>query len=333
MAVTLQDIADSANVAVSTVSRVLNNRNDPHISKKTTERVLKAASELGYQPNYAARALVTGRTYTVALWTAGVYPSFYSYTIYCLRRAVRPSKYELQVIEVDKHLDKNEISPLVSFWRPDGLIVFEDPWYVEEYSRAVGVPDRPIVGMGVYVSHDADYVGVDIYSGVVEAIEYLYNTGRRRIAYVLNSDEVLLNDQRHNAYKHVMENAGLEPEYIIYPNEGSISQRRGARNGIRKHIEEHGCPEAVFCYDDEVAIGTYRGLRDMGIKIPDDIALIGCDGIEDTEYMDVPISTIVQPIRNMCVNAWDFLQKRIDDPSIPQQKAMLKAEFVVRQSC
>lgn len=225
------------------------------------------------------------------------------------------------------------MSPVVSFWRPDGLIVFEDPWYVEEYSRAVGAMDRPIVGMGVNIDHNIDYVSVDIYSGVVEAIEYLYKTGRRRIAYVVNSDEVLLNDQRHNAYKHVMESAGLQPEYIVYPNDGAISQRRGARNGIRKHIEEHGCPEAVFCYDDEVAIGTYRGLRDMGLRIPDDIALIGCDGIEDTEYLDVPISTIVQPIRDMCVNAWDFLQKRIDDPSIPQQKAMLKAEFVVRQSC
>lgn len=333
MAVTLQNIADTAKVAVSTVSRVLNNRNDPHISEKTANRIIQAARELGYQPNLAARALVTGQTNTIALWTSEVYPSLYSYTIHSLRHILKLSKYELQIVEMEKHYDSDGILPSISFWQPDGLLVFEVPWYVEEYINAGGNIPKPLVSMGVNIMQNGDYVGIDIYSGVVEAMEHLYNSGRRRIAFLMASDEIIAEDQRYLAYKHVMEKAGLETECITFPKESSIDQRRAARKGIAQYVKQHGCPDAIFCYNDETAVGGYRGLRDIGVRIFDDVALVGCDGIEDTEYMDTPISTIVQPLSEMCDIGWDFLKHRIDDPSMPQQKAMLKAEFVIRESC
>jgi LacI family transcriptional regulator len=91
-------------------------------------------------------------------------------------------------------------------------------------------------------------------------------------------------------------------------------------------------PEAFFCHNDDIAMGVYRGLVDLGIKIPDDSALVGCDGIEDAEYLETPLSTIVQPIAEMCRHAFQLLERRISDPTSPIQEVHLYPDFVIRQS-
>jgi len=127
-----------------------------------------------------------------------------------------------------------------------------------------------------------------------------------------------------------MRKAGLKPEFIYYPL--SEQQRPITRKLIRDYILSHGRPEAIFCHSDDAALGIYRGLCDLKIKVPEEIALIGCDGIEDTEYLERPLTTLVQPVAEMCAAAWDFLQLRLADPLIPLQHIILKSELAIRES-
>jgi DNA-binding LacI/PurR family transcriptional regulator len=154
------------------------------------------------------------------------------------------------------------------------------------------------------------------------------SAARRRIAYLVNDRSNFPDKHRHAAYHAVLAAAGLPPECIVT----SDQSRGGARATVREYVHEHGCPDSIFCHNDDMAIGAYLGLRDLGIRIPDDVALVGCDGIEDTEWLECPLSTLAQPIEQMCALAAEFLQRRIDEPDAPRQQAMLQPTLVIRES-
>jgi LacI family transcriptional regulator len=101
---------------------------------------------------------------------------------------------------------------------------------------------------------------------------------------------------------------------------------------IQDYIREHGRPDAIFCHSDDVAIGIYRGLCDLKLRVPDDIALVGCDGIQDTEYLECPLTTLVQPVASMCAAGWQFLVERIEESDTKPQKVVLKPSLVIRDS-
>ena len=104
------------------------------------------------------------------------------------------------------------------------------------------------------------------------------------------------------------------------------------RESIQEFIRGQGCPEAIFCHSDDVALGIYRGLRDMQLRVPQDVALVGCDGIQDTEYLESPITTLVQPIAEICETAWRFLLQRLENPGLDRQQAVLQPGLAIRES-
>jgi LacI family transcriptional regulator len=112
----------------------------------------------------------------------------------------------------------------------------------------------------------------------------------------------------------------------------SANTRAAARADIKSYVEEHGCPDGILCFNDEVALGSYRALCDLGIKMPQKVALIGCDGIEDTEFLECPITTIVQPVEEMCNLAWDILQERIVNPRKELTQKVLLSQLAIRDS-
>ena len=91
-------------------------------------------------------------------------------------------------------------------------------------------------------------------------------------------------------------------------------------------------PEAIFCHSDDAALGIYRGLCDLKLRVPEDVALVGCDGIEDTEYLECPLTTLVQPVSAMCAAAWEFLMKRLAHPETTMQKIILQPKLALRES-
>ena len=155
---------------------------------------------------------------------------------------------------------------------------------------------------------------------------HLIGAGFRRIAHMTYVRDDLPKEARRMEYIKAMRKAGLTPEFIYYPL--SEQQRPIARQLIQDYVRDNGCPEAIFCHSDDVAIGVYRGLCDMKTKA----ALVGCDGIPDTEYLECPLTTLVQPVVAMCASAWQFFQQRQERPNSRRQEVVLKPKLEIRES-
>jgi len=196
--------------------------------------------------------------------------------------------------------------------------------------KALAGKSVPVVSLGTYSSLLTDHVQVDMEAGTMEAMRHLIGAGFRRIAHATFVRKNIAGESRRIGYTKAMRDAGLEPEYIHYPL--TERQRPVARQLIQEYVREHGRPEAIFCHSDDVALGIYRGLCDAGIRVPADIALVGCDGIEDTEYLECPLTTLVQPVAEMCATAWQFLQNRLAEPAIPLQHSLLALKLAIRDS-
>lgn len=328
---TTRDIAEMAGVSKTTVSFVLNGRTDMAIPENTRARVLEIARRLDYRPNPLAKALSTGRTHIIALWTQGMYEAYYAQAIRHFRERLKKSGFGTFIIETDEIID-GASSRDSSLWPADGIIAFESPKCTDAYVEANPGERKPIISTGAYWSDRTDFVGLDLYSGAREAVKHLLDLGHWRVAYLTLEQTIKAGDARHDAYAGLMRQAGLREEYISISPETPSDHRSCARSSIREYVKASGHPEAIFCFDDETAIGALRGLRDIGLRVPDDVALVGCDGIEETAYHEPPLSTIIMPVEQMCDLAWDFLQRRMEGASIPRQQAILKPSLAIRES-
>lgn len=332
MGVSIKDIADKVNVSIATVSRVLNKKNDHNITQATKQKIWNAASELHYQPNHFARALATGVTHTIGIWASQVHPFFYSNFIMQMQNAVRQSGYDALIVDVQNRFDMHADSSLGLFhWPVDGILAFENHSLVQHIINN-NLLNIPIVNMGVVTWDGVDWVRIDIEDCCKQALRHLIKSGRNRIAYVGPKTSNFPGDMRHDAYLSEMNTAGLKTEDILTDVHGGGSERWYIRSYIQEYVKKSGCPDAVFCYNDEIAVGCMRGFKDISVRIPEDVAIVGCDGIDDTIYSDPPISTIEHPIKEMCETAWKFLQNRIKDSNMPIQHATLKSRLIIRQS-
>jgi LacI family transcriptional regulator len=327
---TRNDVARHAQVSGATVSRVLSGRKDLSISSETRHRVLTAAERLGYRPNQSARALVTGRTNLVALWMQHLRSPFHAHVAHLLAFQNRPPAYQILVAGIESGLMPFPDSAGGGHATVDGIIAHECPDSVRAFLRAHPGPLPPIVGIGAYYVDSIDFVGVDLYAGQVEATRHLYTVGCRRIAFLVNEGSSGSGEARPDGYNAVIREAGLEPEYILTPGEDQT--RATARQTVQDYVMARGRPDGIICLNDDMAIGANRALRELGLKVPDDVCLVGCDGIEDTEYQVPALSTIVQPLAHMCALAWQYVQARMEDPGIALQQTVLPARLLIRAS-
>jgi len=332
VSITIKALAEKLKLSTATVSRVLNSRQSTLVSEETRRRVMRVAEELGYYPNQAAQALATGRTDTIGLLAFAVYPSHYSETLNYLQRILSRAGFNLQIMDtMDKVPNRPQIAK-ISSWAVDGIIAFDSPIVVRSLLEVTPNPRVPIVCMGTAVFSEVATVNVNVYDAVVEGLRHLLAGGCRRVACMGDPEDQQSSDPRFLAYQDVMKQAGLSCEYITVQAEDFTRYRQEARKAVRDYISRHGCPEAIFASTDEMAIGTFRGLRDLGLCIPRDVMLMGFDGIEETAYHDPPISTIAIPMEEVCRKAWELLSSRMNNPELPPRHITLDANLVIRES-
>jgi LacI family transcriptional regulator len=327
--ISLREVAARAGVSGATVSRVLNDV-DVQIAPETRQRVKRVAAELGYQPNRTARALVTGRTRAVALWNVNMRSAYTVQIIYYSREEIIRHGYDLVITGAQSDgavLDTSTVHALPV----DGILAVDPPRGVIPGLEGSRLWRKALVSLGGYVLDDADFVRVDFTDAVIEAVRQLHRAGCARIAYLVPDWFEWFrgcDDARLRGYETVMREIGRAPEFVIAPNES----RPSALATLKVYVERHGCPDGLFCFNDDMAIGAYRALRDLGRRIPDDVALVGCDGIEDMAYHDPPLATIVPPLGDMCARAWEYLERRIREPDAPLQQADFRPRFALRPS-
>lgn len=333
---TIHDVARETGLSIATVSRALHMHNSPNVSPSTRERVKQAARALGYQPNLAGRSLVTGRSNTISYWALSLFSPYYSRITENICREAALRNFHVVISGTNdpaNSLEDNGVgaglgNPLASHF--DGVIACDVAFEQNDFASALRPHSRPFVGIGLNTSPQSDSVTIDLPAAARLGMNHLLASGARRIAFLSTAQD---HDPRTHIYREMVEAAGYQPLFIRL----QYDNRPNARDTVRAFIEEQRSlgrplPDAIFCKNDEVAIGACRGLFDAGLRVPDDVLLLGCDGLEDAEYTACPLSTVALPITEMCRLAWDFMENRLQTPDAPLQQIVLQPQLIVRQS-
>ncbi len=220
-----------------------------------------------------------------------------------------------------------------SGWPTDGTIIFDEA-LPHEARASLKARRKPVVALGMCPPTDVDHVRVDVYPALLEAMRYLAAQGGR-VACLLPcppEQAVTLTLLRYLAYQQVMKEENLAEEISITPECVGKGTRTLTREIVSNYVEENGCPNAIFCFNDERAIATLAALRDRNYRVPEDVLLIGHDGIEDTAYHTPRLSTIEYPMEEGARLAWQFLQNRLNHPDTPLQSATLTARLLLSES-
>jgi LacI family transcriptional regulator len=327
----MQDIAKDLKVSVVTVSKVL--RNQGRISDATRKRVLRRAKELNYQMNWVARSLVTRRTYTIGLLLPEFAHPFFAEIARAVAQTVRPQGYHVLIssFEEDPELEASEIDSLLAR-QVDGLIIASSQTpsrlnvfkRVQERKTPYILIDRPIAGLR------ACFVGVDNRAIGRLATEHLIAKGCCRIGH-LRGPEVRIAAERLEGYRRALAKGGFRPHsgYIVCGGHGDNS----GYQGMRQLLEVRPLPDGVFCYNDPVAIGAMKAILEAGLKLPQDIAVVGAGNVRYSDVLSVPLTTIDQGTCRIGVLAAELLIARIGSKrSMRPQKILIPPRLVERES-
>ncbi len=320
MAVTLRDIAKKLDISHVTVSLVLNDRRDVTISEETRARVIEMARIMGYRPNHAARALAKGRTQMIALWMASPSKLYYGKVFETLYSLIRAAGYETVFCLAD-YAD-NTRKPYD--WPVDGIIAVDTYELVGKFELPKGIP---VVTLGAHAQNRSDSVTVDIFGGATQATQHLIDAGCKRIAHVSTERPLAEKMGRSAAYQAALKKANLKPEFIL-TEPGPMR----ARESVKAYIERNGTPEGIFCYSDEMAFAAMRALADLGLKAGKDCAVVGFDNVTEAELYSPSLTSVAQPLEDLCRVGMHFLLNRIREPQLERQISSIQMNLVVRES-
>ncbi|TCO68655.1 LacI family DNA-binding transcriptional regulator [Caldanaerobacter subterraneus] len=331
MAVTIKDIARLANVSVTTVSRVINNKPEG-VSEETRQKILKLVKELGYQPNAIARGLVTKKTKTIGLIIPDISNPFFPDIARGVEDSAHIYGYNVFLCNTDDNLEKeSEYIRALKEKYVDGIIftssVPSDYQHIMELVRD-GVP---IVMMDRRMESEEIYgVFIDNYEGGYLATKHLIDLGHRKIGCITGPLKVKNARERLEGYKRALLDNGIEvDERLIF--EGDYKINSGII-GTEKLLNDNKDITAIFACNDLMAYGAYKTIRSYGYKIPDDISVVGFDDILLSQIMEPQLTTIRQPAYDMGLTAARMLIKLIEGKKVSKKIIIFKPQLVIRQS-
>lgn len=333
MSTRMKDIARDLGVSVITVSKVL--RNHPDIGEETRQRVLARVKELDYRPNLAARSLVTGRTYLVGLVVPDLLHPFFAEIAKSLSQALRESGYYLIVSssDEDQDLEEQEINKLLAR-RLDTLIIAScrstvDLFFrIEKQKTPYVLIDRTVPGLS------ANFVGVDDEAVGMLATKHLIDVGCRRIAHI-RGPQTSPGIQRLEGYKRALIKNGLRviDDYVITETKGDVETRQLGAEAMRRLLSLKPRPDGVFCFNDPMAMGAMNYALDKGVRIPTDMAVIGCGNLHYDDALSVPLSSINQHSRRIGREAARIALGILNSKIPPKpESVVLQPELIVRRS-
>ncbi|MGW6024232.1 LacI family DNA-binding transcriptional regulator [Streptomyces sp. NPDC055099] len=310
----LKDVAALAGVSPRTVSNVVSG--SVPVAEETRTRVQAALDQLGYRPNIAARNLRAGRTGLIGLAIPELHSPYFGELASLIVDAAQQRSWTVAIDqtfgdpEAEKRLLEGAGDRLV-----DGLII--SPWSLGPGELKARSRDVPVVLLGEQPPHGAaDRVAVDNVLAADEATSHLIESGRRRIA-AIGLQPHLHNEtarQRLAGYHQALRRAGLAPDSRLEKAVTTLHRADGA-TAMTALLKEHTRPDAIFAFSDELALGALHVAHQQGIRIPQDIAVVGFDGIEDGQYANPPLTTVVPDKRQIAERALQCLADRIYSPA------------------
>ena len=330
MPVRMKDVARDLNVSVVTVSKALRDQSD--ISVATKKRILKRARELNYQPNWIARSLVSGRTHTIGLVVPDLMYSFFAEVAKGLTEKLRPFRYQvvISISEEDPTLEREEVDLLLAR-RVDGLVLASaqpptSPGLfrtIEEGKVPYVLIDRKILGL------NANYVGVDDEKIGEMATEHLITCGCRTIAHI-SGPKIGTAVGRLAGYRLALERHNRRAQTSLVVRGGSEDD--GGYQAMRRLLRLQHPPDGVFCFNDPVAAGAVKAVLEAGLRIPQDIALVGVGNVHYSDQLRVPLSTVDQSSAQVGRNAAELLLRLIEKRTRGTRAVLLPPRLIVRDS-
>ncbi len=337
MRVTIKQIASELGISHSTVSRVLNNKENALISEATRDRVVEMATRMGYRPSRFAQGLRGDSTQLVGIFVPEGRDYFFQDVVANMRRIVEANEYEVLPL-VSTHDILRSWQRLLR-WDLDGIFVFDYMFYVERLREALlhhagHIP--AVVGLFSHETRLKEFVAVTFEEAMVALVDHLYGQRCRRLGYVGPAGSFIPGEERYAVCKARAEGYGMQFEPIGISLEGDLCE--AARVRVLSYVAEHpgpsgpDLPDAIFCQNDEIAFGAYRALSELGVDIPNRVCLAGCDDIPYVKYLPVPLTSITLPVKEVCSEAWHILQDRIANPDAAPRHAAYSAKLQLRAS-
>jgi len=317
-------------VSVNTVSRALAGK--PDVSPQTRAKVLAVAERLGYRPNKLARGLRSNKTFTLGVIVTDIAHPFFAELVKGVEEAARKSGYSIILEDTGEDAEKEAraIQVMLSE-RVDGLLLTPVQSAREALEEVLG-RGFPVVLMGRYFPDlEVPFVVTDDVQGAIMAVEHLIELGHRDIAHVAGPSHISSAQDRLSGYKKALRKHGIRVrEELILT--GAVTLRDGYEAG-KEILRLKPLPTAVFAYSDLVAIGLMRSLIEGGLRIPEDISIVGYDDIEFSAYTKVPLTTVRIPKRDLGRKAVRLLLEMVGTPAPTKRDAKkLPVELVVRGS-
>src|SRR5919197_5746852 len=330
--VTIRDVARRAGVSPMTVSRVIND--STRVSPETRGRVEAAIAELGYVPSRLARGLSAQRTGTLALIVPDVANPFFTLVVRGAEDVARRADYRVILCDTrsDLVIEREVIEEMIAH-RVEGILIAPVSDRSRDHLKRLakfGVPfvlvDRTVRGI------DADAVLGDSADGARRLVEHLISLGHRRIAMIVESDDVSTARDRRRGYEAALTAAGLPRDPAVV-TEASVDPG-GGFDGMRRLLELPEPPTAVFTVNNLVALGAIEAVRAAGLDVPDDVALVCFDDIEYASRLYPFLTVMEQPAETFGTLGTQLLLERVEGRGSDRRHVVvLPGEFIIRKSC
>lgn len=332
MTITINDVAKHAGVSKATVSRVLNNYD--YVAEDVRQRVMQSVDALGYQPNRSARRLRVQSSDLIGL----IIPDIENPLFQKLVRAVEDTAYEqgmnVVLCNTDDNPDKQKAYfRIMQAERAAGLIVVPTHPKDGKVLEAVRAGGTPIVLLDREVKKfDADTVKVDNTRGAYLAMQHLIQLGYARIGIIAGTQTLTPGHERLKGCYDAAQDAGfvIDERFVRIGNFKIESGHALAQELMQM---PDGPPEAIFVSNNLMTMGALRGLHELGVRIPEEVALVGFDEMPWAGDLNPALTTIAQPDYELGKQAVQLLLNRIERPDAPFYKVMFQPQLIIRQSC
>lgn len=326
---TIKDIARKAAVSYATVSRALNDK--PGVRESTRRRIIALADALDYTPNAIARGLVKRQTHTLGLIIPDITNPFYPEVARGIEDAAAEAGYSIFLCNTNwERRRERQYLGLLAEKRVDGVIIAPIDEQAGGVERALprGVP-------AVYVANApkdtrASFVIIDNVRGGLLATEHLIQAGYRTVGFIGSPEDSATMEARLAGYRRAMAEHGL-PVLDRYIQLGNFRQQTGYEI-IRRLIRDGEPPRAVFAENDLLALGVLQGVKECGLSVPGDLAVVGFDDIPFASFPEVQLSTVAQPKYEMGHRAVEVLLEHLAAADAPPRHILLEPKLVVRRS-
>lgn len=333
MKITIKDIARLAGVSTTTVSKVINNK-DESISQATRDRITSLMKEYDYTPSTVARSLVTKKTNTIGLIIPDIRNPFFPELARGVEDRANSAGYNIIFCNTDNKIEKeDEYLKILAEKMVDGIIMAASSKRDERLATVKGY-SVPVVLVDRDIDVEMDYVKgrvfTDNFKGALIAVEHMINQGVKKILFISGPLTNKASIERLEGYKYALKENGLEYDegYLL---EGEFNEDWGweaARDAVETGIDFDG----IFCGNDLIAIGAVKSLKEIGLSVPEDISVIGFDDIYVSRLIEPELTTVRQPKYEMGFEAVEMLLRILEGKRLKDVRLILQPDLIIRDS-